>query len=156
MTKNARSPMTSRTTSFASILAALDDSARAPTVFATAVGLARCTNARVSLVRVLTEPTDIPPAANTHPDHVGADVVRIIQAEFRRMMETAADIHFDSPFIVDGDPWRRILEIAKQLDVDLIVMGSHRYHGVERILGTVASRVVNHADRNVLVVHERR
>ena len=147
--------MTSRTTSFASILAALDDSARAPTVFATAVALARCTNARVSLVRVLTEPADIPPAANTHPDHVGADVVRIIQAEFRRLTETAADVHFESPIVVDGDPWRRILEIAKQLDVDLIVMGSHGYHGVERVLGTVASRVVNHADRNVLVVHER-
>ena len=43
----------------------------------------------------------------------------------------------------------------EQLDVDLIVMGSHRYHGVERVLGTVASRIVNHADRNVLVVHER-
>ena len=62
--------MTSPTTSFASILAALDDSPRAPLVFATAVELARCTNGRVSLVRVLTEPTDIPPAANTHPDHV--------------------------------------------------------------------------------------
>jgi nucleotide-binding universal stress UspA family protein len=33
---------------------------------------------------------------------------------------------------------------------------SHHYHGVERVLGTVASRVVNHSDRNVLVVHERR
>jgi len=146
--------MTAPAPSFESILAALDDSARAPIVFATTVALARCTNARVSLIRVLTEPTDIPPAAHTAPDSVGADVQRIIQSQFRRLMDTAADVVFDSPVIVDGDPWRRILEVAKHLDVDLIVMGSHRYHGVERVLGTVASRVVNHADRNVLVVHE--
>ena len=39
--------------------------------------------------------------------------------------------------------------------VDLIVIGSHPIHGVERVVGTVASRVVNHADRSVLVVRER-
>lgn len=155
MSEHAANPMTGSAPSFASILAALDDSARAHVVFATAVTLARCTNARVSLIRVLTEPTDIPPAAHTNPDHLGIDVERNVQAEFRRLMETADDVHFDSPLIVDGDPWRRILQVAKKLDVDLIVMGSHRYHGVERVLGTVASRVVNHADRNVLVVHER-
>jgi nucleotide-binding universal stress UspA family protein len=147
--------MTAPAPSFASILVALDESPRAPMVFATAVALARCANAQVSLVRVLTEPTDIPPAAHTHPDHVGVDMERIIQAEFRRLMDTAADVQFQPHVIVDGDPWRRLLEVAKQRDVDLIVMGSHRYHGIERVLGTVASRVVNHADRNVLVVHER-
>ena len=44
--------------------------------------------------------------------------------------------------------------MGTRLNVDLIVVGNHRYHGVERVLGTVASRVVNHADRNVLVVRE--
>ena len=155
MSEHAANPMTGSAPSFASILAALDDSARAHVVFATAVTLARCTNARVSLIRVLTEPTDIPPAAHTNPDHLGIDVERNVQAEFRRLMETADDVHFDSPLIVDGDPWRRILQVAKKLDVDLIVMGSYRYHGVEWVFGTVASRVVNHVDRNVLVVHER-
>jgi nucleotide-binding universal stress UspA family protein len=27
---------------------------------------------------------------------------------------------------------------------------------LDRVLGTVAAKVVNHADRNVLVVHERK
>ena len=46
--------------------------------------------------------------------------------------------------------------MATDLDVDLIVVGSHRYHGLDRVLGTVATKVVNHADRSVFVVHRRR
>jgi nucleotide-binding universal stress UspA family protein len=37
--------------------------------------------------------------------------------------------------------------------VDLIVIGSHGYHGLDRVLGTTAARVSNLARRNVLVVH---
>jgi nucleotide-binding universal stress UspA family protein len=138
--------------SYASMLIALDDSPRAAAVFQSGTALARLTGAQVFLVRVLTEPTDIPPAAHTAPDRLAGDVERGVHAEFRRLMETAPDVQFAGPIVVDGDPWRRILEVAKQIDVDLIVVGSHRTHGVERLLGTVASRIVNHADRSVLVV----
>jgi nucleotide-binding universal stress UspA family protein len=41
---------------------------------------------------------------------------------------------------------------AHQEDVDLIMVGSHGYSGVDRLLGTTAAKVVNHADRSVLVV----
>ena len=34
----------------------------------------------------------------------------------------------------------------------LIVIGSHGYGGIDHLLGTTAARVVNHADRPVLVV----
>ncbi len=136
------------------MLVALDESPRAPLVFATATALARCAGAQVTLIRVLTEPADIPPAAHTESEHFGADLERITRAELQRLMDAALDVVFAAPVIVDGDPWRRILEVGTRLNVDLIVMGNHRYHGVERVLGTVASRVVNHADRNVLVVRE--
>lgn len=59
------------------------------------------------------------------------------------------------PIVVQGDPWRCILDVARDLEVDLIVMGNHRYHGLDRVLGTVATKVVNHADRDVLIVHDR-
>lgn len=137
------------------MLIALDDSARAPAVFEAGTELARLTGAQVFLVRVLTEPTDIPPAAHTTPDHLDQDIERAARAEFQRLMNASPDVQFAAPLVVEGDPWRRIIELGKQLDVDVIVMGSHRTHGVERLLGTVASRVVNHADRSVLVVRER-
>jgi nucleotide-binding universal stress UspA family protein len=140
---------------YASMLIALDDSPRARAVFEAGAALARLTGAHVFLLRVLTEPTDIPPAARTVPDRLDRDVEQTVRDEFQRLMATAPGVPFAAPLVVDGDPWRRIIEISKQLDVDLIVMGSHRIHGVERVLGTVASRVVNHADRSVLVVRDR-
>ena len=140
--------------SLASLLVALDESPRAPLVFATATALARAAGAEVTLIRVLTEPADIPPAAHTNADHLAADLERIVRAEFQSLMDAAPDVRFAPPVIVDGDPWRRILDVGTRLNVDLIVVGNHRHHGVERVLGTVASRVVNHADRSVLVVRE--
>jgi nucleotide-binding universal stress UspA family protein len=50
-------------------------------------------------------------------------------------------------------PWKAILGVAERLDVDLIVIGSHGYGGLDRVLGTNAARVVNLGDRSVLVVH---
>jgi nucleotide-binding universal stress UspA family protein len=46
--------------------------------------------------------------------------------------------------------------VARTVDVDLIVLGSHCYHGLDRVLGTVAAKVVNRADRDVFVVRGRR
>ena len=41
---------------------------------------------------------------------------------------------------------------AREEDVDLIVLGSHGFDVLDRIVGTIAAKVVNHADRAVLVV----
>jgi nucleotide-binding universal stress UspA family protein len=49
-------------------------------------------------------------------------------------------------------PWDGICRSARELDADLIMIGSHGYGGLDRVLGTVAGKVVNHADRNVLVI----
>ena len=55
-----------------------------------------------------------------------------------------------------GSAWRGIVETAHLLEVDLIVMGSHGRKGLERLeLGSVAQKVVSHAERSVLVVHAK-
>ncbi|HVX94859.1 MAG TPA: universal stress protein [Polyangia bacterium] len=140
----------------ASILAALDESPRAALVFERATELARRLPARLVLMRVVWVPADIPPAAHVAASGVEGSVERFVEAsardELRRLMETAREVAFGEPVVVEGDPWRQILIISKQLDVDLIVMGNHRYHGLERMLGTVAAKVVNHAHCDVLVV----
>ena len=48
--------------------------------------------------------------------------------------------------------WDGICNAPREHDVDLIVIGSHGDRGLDRIVGTTASKVVNHADRNVLIV----
>ena len=56
--------------------------------------------------------------------------------------------------IREGSPAKVILQVAKDEDIDLIVMGSSGKSGFDRfIMGSVADKVVNSAKCAVLVVH---
>lgn len=55
--------------------------------------------------------------------------------------------------IREGDPGLMIADYADEVHADLIVMPSHGYHGVKRLLlGSVAERVLRHANCPVLVL----
>lgn len=55
--------------------------------------------------------------------------------------------------IRQGDPAEEVLAAAKASRADLIVTGSHGRHGARRfLLGSVSSKVVDHAECAVLVV----
>jgi len=51
-----------------------------------------------------------------------------------------------------GQPYDVIIALAKKLDVDLIVMGSHRPELKDYLLGPNAARVTRHATCSVMVV----
>jgi nucleotide-binding universal stress UspA family protein len=52
-----------------------------------------------------------------------------------------------------GNAAETILEVAKDRGVDLIVVGSHGRHGVKKFfLGSISSKVVDHAHCDVLIV----
>lgn len=55
--------------------------------------------------------------------------------------------------IVEGNPERRILEIAREQKIDLIVLGHHEEDALERFfLGRNIDRIVHHADCAVLII----
>lgn len=52
-----------------------------------------------------------------------------------------------------GHPGEEIVEYAKSVSADLIVVPSHGYHGLKRfVLGSVAEQVIRHAACDVLVL----
>jgi len=58
-----------------------------------------------------------------------------------------------SSVIAQGRPFERIVHVAKESNVDLIVMGTYGRRGTDRILiGSVAERVIEYASCPVLVV----
>lgn len=72
--------------------------------------------------------------------------------EFEEMDETSG-IKFHG-IIREGSPAKTILEVAKEEDIDLIVIGSSGKSGFDRfIMGSVAEKVVNAAKCAVLVIH---
>ena len=57
-----------------------------------------------------------------------------------------------SSHVAVGSPWDAICREAARSSADLVVIGSHGYGGLDRVIGTTAAKVVNHCDRSVLVV----
>jgi universal stress protein A len=55
--------------------------------------------------------------------------------------------------IATGSPKKLIVEIAKEIGADLIVMGTHGDRGLARIVGSTARGVLHDAPCDVLVVH---
>jgi nucleotide-binding universal stress UspA family protein len=55
--------------------------------------------------------------------------------------------------IKQGSPADEILKAAERMKADIIVTGSHGRHGAQKfLLGSVSSKIIDHAACNVLVV----
>jgi nucleotide-binding universal stress UspA family protein len=138
------------------VLIALDASERARAVFHMGTELARRFGARVWVVRVIALPQDFPPAAHVaHDDPLPAHLERLALEDLHTFVDRVLDLEVAPPLVRSGQPWRKILEVAEEVDADLIVLGSHGYHGLDRVLGTTAAKVANLAVRHVFVVHNR-
>ena len=136
------------------ILTCLDTSPRAERVLAAAIDLAQRTGAKLTLFRSVGLPPDI-----ARYDVIGVSPNELVERMLARATESLSKYRADVPAdLLDsvevrvGTPWDAICSEAKALDVDLIMIGSHGYGGLDRLLGTTAAKVVNHADRSVLVV----
>jgi len=101
-----------------------------------------------------------PPLISVEPYAEFAGAIEAARAfEARRMDSFVGDLEMADQvadrFVDIGSPARRILECAHERDADVIVLGSHSRTGFERVIGTVADRVLRHADLPVLFVPER-
>jgi nucleotide-binding universal stress UspA family protein len=54
--------------------------------------------------------------------------------------------------VLSGNPAATIINYADEHDIDLVVIGSHGRRGVERLLGSVVNRVMQHVVSDVLMV----
>ena len=61
--------------------------------------------------------------------------------------------HPVSHYIVEGTPYEKILQFAKEWSADLIVVGTHGRKGLSRlVLGSVAEKVARHANIPVTII----
>jgi nucleotide-binding universal stress UspA family protein len=136
------------------ILVALDGSERADGVFRGAAELAASLGASLHLLSAVAVPPEFPPAAYTsHVDGLPAYLVTQAEAHLHALALRARHMRVEVIVRESTQPWRAIIEVADEIGADLIVVGSHGYHGVDYLLGTNAGKVANQARRNVLVVH---
>lgn len=139
------------------ILVALDGSTRAPGVYDAAAEIAERFGATLHPLRAISVPPEFPAAAaGSRTDPLPTHLTQEASEAIARIVSSVPSRNIVSrpPIVRVGEPWRLIIEVGDDIAADLIVIGSHGYHGLDRILGTTAARVANVAHRNVLVVHE--
>lgn len=135
------------------LLVALDASDRASKVLEAAVRLAELTGGKLILYRAIVVPPELPRDVLVATDARLEDIlVRNAHGDLQLAAERVPPPLIEQITTAFATPWDGICCAAREHDVDLIVIGSHGYGGIDRILGTTAAKVVNHADRNVLVV----
>jgi nucleotide-binding universal stress UspA family protein len=141
---------------FVKVLVALDDSARAPHVLETGLQTAERLGGVVVPFRAVQVPPEFPPAAATHHSD---DLPRFLVAEATRELERltagAPPSLLAPPVVRIGEPWRAVVDASDTEGASLVVVGSHGYHGLDRLLGTTSRHVAEEAHQEVLVVHDR-
>lgn len=136
---------------FRHILVPTDFSEPAKEALDCALDLAEKFEAKISLLHVFEMPafiyaTDIyMPTADL--ECRAGDALRDVAAEAKARWPKV------EPLLAEGMPWERIVGVAKDSDVNLIVMGTHGRHGIARaLLGSIAEKVVRMSEVPVLTV----
>lgn len=79
---------------------------------------------------------------------------RIVSTTRKKIQKIFPDVNLNlTTEILIGSPENKIVETAARMKADLVVVGSHGYSRLERILlGSVSDSVVHHAPCSVLVI----
>ncbi len=79
----------------------------------------------------------------------------IVERATEALVGWAAENALDQyPRVVkQGSPRKEILETARELGTDLIVMGTHGMHALDRVLGSTTNAVMHQACCDVLTTH---
>jgi nucleotide-binding universal stress UspA family protein len=138
------------------ILVGLDASPRSKGVLAAAIDLAQRTGAKLRLLRAVGIPPELP--SNVWAFSPAQLTETFLATATRELEEASVEIPpelRDGIHVQVGVPWESICRTAREYDADLIVIGSHGYGLIDRLVGTTAAKVVNHADRSVYVARAR-
>ena len=138
---------------YSQILLAVDFTPVTNAVTQQAIELCQAFKARLSLVHVV-EFTQMDLSNDLIlPQELEIDQELMKHAK-QRLEELAENIGIDKSecFISQGSTRREILRLTKELDANLIVIGSHGREGIQRLLGSTANAVLHGAPCDVLAV----
>ena len=134
------------------VLACIDFSEHSIRALAGVGEYARANDSKVTLIHIADPQAFIPPQVVL--EHETASDRKAHEKALGALRdEHLGGVDVTLAVVEDHAPARAICEYAAGHDVDLIVVGSHGRGGMERwLIGSVAERVVRHANVNVYVV----
>lgn len=121
-----------------------------------AVKLAKDANAKLSMVHVM----EHSPVAFGGEFSIPIDpnIEQTLEAAARNLMsQLGKKLHIpeEHQYLEKGVVKTAVLELAKKLHVDLIVVGTHNHHGFDKLLGSRANAILHHATCDVLAVRAK-
>jgi nucleotide-binding universal stress UspA family protein len=138
------------------ILVGVDGSPRAPKVLQQALDLATQSGGRLLVARAVSIPVEMPVRAMSMPlESLPALLVDIARKEVEALVAEVPRERLERIEVRLGTPWQVLCDLAKAEHADMVVIGTHGYTALDRLLGTTAARVVNHAPCTVVVVRDR-
>jgi nucleotide-binding universal stress UspA family protein len=138
------------------ILVGLDASPRSKDVLAAAIDLAERTGAKLRLIRAVGIPPELPTNVwAVSPAQLTDTFLMTARRDLEDLSTGIPPGLSDGVVAQVGVAWDTICRVAREYDADLIVIGSHGYGLLDRLVGTTAAKVVNHADRSVFVARAR-
>jgi len=144
---------------FKHILVPVDGSSTSLLAIEKSIGLAKAFGSQVTTIFVI----DPYPFTGIGTDFAygQAEYLSAATAEANAAIKTATDafqaagVSVKSSVVEAHAAWRGVIETAKSLQADLIVMGSHGRSGLEKlVLGSVTQAVLAHTKLAVLVVRD--
>lgn len=135
------------------ILAAIDLTPEGNRVVEQAIELCQLYDGTLTLVNVVENIPSIYSAESTFPEIPDIEKQLNKQAEEQiAKIKQEFNISDATSFIRSGPPKHEIIELAQEIEADLIVVGSHGRHGLELLLGSTANGVLHLAKCDVLAV----
>jgi nucleotide-binding universal stress UspA family protein len=140
---------------FEKILVGLDGSPRQPAVLRTAIALADRFGGQLHLVRAMQIPASIPAIAwSLQGDDFQQFLIDHGNKELDEVAKGLPAGVVAKRYCELAQPADLLCRLAQDHQIDTIVIGSHGYDRIDRILGTTAAKVVNRAECSVLVVRD--
>ena len=139
------------------VLVAFDGSKEAELALDHAIAMAQVYRARLALVAVVAPPPLLAWQAPGGMRGVHESEQTELDAALRRAADRIPDDMSVTTRLLDGDPARELLRVARDGDHDVLVMGSRgRGRMTAALLGSVSNRVMHDAEIPVIVIHRPR
>lgn len=137
---------------YKTIIVGIDLSEASNEVMAKAVNLAKYSNAKLHIAHVV-EPLSFAYGGDLPLDFSNLqDAIHKQAKDFMRKAGEKWGVPNEHQHLVAGRPDREIHQLAKELQADLIVVGSHGRHGFSLLLGSTSSSVLHGTSCDVLAV----
>ena len=135
------------------ILVAIDLTPEGEKILERAIELSKQNGATLSLVNVVEHITSIYDTEFGFPEP--PDIERDLSLKAQERLEKIKQGHQitdAASYVRSGTAKHEIIDLAKEIDADLIVIGSHGRHGLQLLLGSTANGILHLATCDVLAV----